>query len=360
MGRQPLKKKSSSFFKFMTHDSHTTCFTKQFKGKIPAKIFVRSSSERLWLVELKKVTNHMYVENGWQDFVKDNFLKLDDVLLFKYDGNSRLNVKIFGNDSCEKENASKVNARDEVLPHNINVAERVEEQVYKGEYMQEELTETESCEIVQWNKIHAAKAGRERISKEALAFRSNHPYFVSLMRNPKHSFNIPKSFLRKTGLQTIKSINLQDPKGRLWPVKIGQSYDSRLCFGSGWGNFRTINQLRQGDSCAFEFIEGAFHVHIFRITEETESGIAESGVCIQRRKKPATQAANGKSLRGKYVIKPKDPLVSALWRRFWTPKMLKPCRERNYDIPIDCPYRERMWWSGRYDLKHRRSRQSIA
>lgn len=58
---------------------------------------------RVWSVEyLKKYDGEVYLYRGWRTFVKDHSLEEYDFLLFKYYGNMRFKVKVFGKSSCEK------------------------------------------------------------------------------------------------------------------------------------------------------------------------------------------------------------------------------------------------------------------
>lgn len=55
---------------------------------------------------MEKVGDDLFFQNGWPDFVEENFLQLGDILVFKYQGNSQFDVKMFDKTGCEKEEAS--------------------------------------------------------------------------------------------------------------------------------------------------------------------------------------------------------------------------------------------------------------
>lgn len=64
---------------------------------------MRSPNGNLWSVKLEKVSGSLMVKDGWKEFVDEHYVEENDVLVFKYDGNSCFDVLIFDQSGCEKE-----------------------------------------------------------------------------------------------------------------------------------------------------------------------------------------------------------------------------------------------------------------
>ncbi|AES89038.1 putative transcription factor B3-Domain family [Medicago truncatula] len=100
-----------SFFAIIKEGFNTKCM------KVPPKIvmdlgeefwkkasiiLVCSSGEK-WEVKILKKANDIYVRNfGWQKFLKDNSVGLEEFLVFTYIGENLFNVEIYGKNGLEK------------------------------------------------------------------------------------------------------------------------------------------------------------------------------------------------------------------------------------------------------------------
>lgn len=81
-------------------------FSKNLKKKLPEIVILKGPSGGLWEVRLKTNDDVMFFKHGWNDFVKDHSLKEKDLLVFKYNGDSRFDVLVFdGESSCERASA---------------------------------------------------------------------------------------------------------------------------------------------------------------------------------------------------------------------------------------------------------------
>ncbi|KAI8549802.1 hypothetical protein RHMOL_Rhmol06G0053600 [Rhododendron molle] len=81
-------------------------FAKNMKKKLPENATVIGPSGGKWNVGLVSSGETLLFRHGWKEFVKDHFLKEDDVLIFKYNGESRFDVLIFNGQSfCERESS---------------------------------------------------------------------------------------------------------------------------------------------------------------------------------------------------------------------------------------------------------------
>ncbi|KAJ4964637.1 hypothetical protein NE237_016486 [Protea cynaroides] len=105
--------------------------------------------------------------------------------------------------------------------------------------------------------------------------KTERPHFTQIMR--KHSrlqITIPWAFGVQYGFIDKEMVELQDPQGRWWVVKIYRREDKSISLRTGLREFYEGNNLEEGDGCVFELIriEGqkdamGIQVHIFRSVE---------------------------------------------------------------------------------------------
>ncbi|KAJ4781171.1 hypothetical protein LUZ62_065428 [Rhynchospora pubera] len=75
---------------------------RRFKGNICEIIKLRGPSGETWRIEVHKSENKLSLKSGWRSFVTANKIDKNDLLVFKYRGNSSFNVLIFDPSGCEK------------------------------------------------------------------------------------------------------------------------------------------------------------------------------------------------------------------------------------------------------------------
>ncbi|KAK7321719.1 hypothetical protein VNO77_32607 [Canavalia gladiata] len=88
------------------YDQHLAipkAFSDNLKKKLPENVSLKGPNGIVWSVGLITRNDTLYFTHGWQQFVKDQFLKENDFLVFKYNGESQFDVLIFdGGSFCEK------------------------------------------------------------------------------------------------------------------------------------------------------------------------------------------------------------------------------------------------------------------
>ncbi|WJZ83792.1 hypothetical protein VitviT2T_003442 [Vitis vinifera] len=77
-------------------------FMKHLMKDTSNRATLKCSSSRFWNIELRPAIGSMYLQDGWQQFLKDNSLGDREFLLFRYDGNMCFNVQIFEKNGCER------------------------------------------------------------------------------------------------------------------------------------------------------------------------------------------------------------------------------------------------------------------
>ncbi|KAL3840357.1 hypothetical protein ACJIZ3_024948 [Penstemon smallii] len=79
-------------------------FTNNLRDKLTGTIALRGPSGNIWDVGLLANGNTLLLKQGWTTFVEDHSLEKKDILIFKYNENSRFDVLIFDHEnSCERE-----------------------------------------------------------------------------------------------------------------------------------------------------------------------------------------------------------------------------------------------------------------
>lgn len=100
---------TTQFCQILPRDfNHHLVIPKKFAGnmwhRLPTKALLKSPNGATWKVELKGDGDELRFLDGWGEFVKACSLKENDLLIFKYSGNSNFDVLIFNLESlCEKE-----------------------------------------------------------------------------------------------------------------------------------------------------------------------------------------------------------------------------------------------------------------
>ncbi|KAK2978379.1 hypothetical protein RJ640_016481 [Escallonia rubra] len=97
------------FFKFFLpeHSSQRMeiplAFTLHMRGVLPDKAMLRDRYKNLWPVEVAKIGNNFFFQDGWRKFLEDNCVEEGDFLVFQYDGGCFFDFKLLGATACEKE-----------------------------------------------------------------------------------------------------------------------------------------------------------------------------------------------------------------------------------------------------------------
>ncbi|XP_008665125.1 putative B3 domain-containing protein Os03g0621600 [Zea mays] len=95
------------FFKILIGDFHKRLvipvkFAKKFRGKVERNIKLESLGGYTFDVQVAQNLGRIMFQSGWKSFVSAHDLKMFDLLVFKYDGMSRMKVLIFDPSGCEK------------------------------------------------------------------------------------------------------------------------------------------------------------------------------------------------------------------------------------------------------------------
>lgn len=206
-------------------------FEKYILEGLSDRAILRGPSGDKWDVNVCKNTNGIYLQDGWQQFLRDHSLRNYEFLIFKYDGDLCFEVQIFSMDGCEK--------------------------VYGFTKRTQHVTA-----FAQGKR----KRGRPRKTCHESST-SEFPYFESCMRKTsvEHVFvhPIPAAFAR-TYLPKSKKMILWNSEGKSWEVTyVNKEYNHMFC--GRWRHFARDNKLKIGDNCKFELVtENEIRVHVLR------------------------------------------------------------------------------------------------
>ncbi|XP_043710117.1 putative B3 domain-containing protein At5g66980 [Telopea speciosissima] len=236
-------------------------FINHFNGLIPNKAILRSRNGRVWHVELEQVDNNLFFQNGWKGFVKDQSLKLGEFLVFKYDGNSVFNVKIFGTNGCEKQETLAYNNNyDQEAPH-LKKEEQPEAEgiINNCTPFIQNFPELSGKRIRRRPKYGSprSKVVEALTLKAAGLGRLKNPYFVaSFVPERPYDLFIPRTLIAKHHLKIVPEMTMCDPSGKHWRVKTSRWKDGRVSLAKGWSALCKEHNLGIDDKCIFEFIKG--------------------------------------------------------------------------------------------------------
>lgn len=78
-------------------------FVRHLDGSMPKHVFLRDYAGRRWHGKMENVEGGLVIKDCWERFAHQHSLEHGDFLIFKYNGSSLFDVKIFGKNGCRKE-----------------------------------------------------------------------------------------------------------------------------------------------------------------------------------------------------------------------------------------------------------------
>ncbi|KAL3623293.1 hypothetical protein CASFOL_032109 [Castilleja foliolosa] len=221
-------------------------FIEKFGGEIPAAVTLRRPGMMTWQVDVKKIDEHLFLEKGWPQFVKDNSVEDGDFMTFSYAGNSMFFVKIFARNGCRKR------------LHTIDGQSINNHQLSQSPQVNKKLNEV---------LIRRSRSPENRIKEcknpcfsQILLTSYFKKGFMGFEDIAKHELvrmqNIPMKFWRGCIGKHVKGSTMVTfwVKNKSWVVGLSDVGD-RYLFTKGWLQFVKDNSLRPGNECTFELID---------------------------------------------------------------------------------------------------------
>lgn len=264
-----------------------------------------------WHVNVAYSDKGVFFLDGWQKFVKDNYLETADILVFKYNGDSWFNVKIMGKSGIEKRVSYKEDPQVEDEEEETDEEEKGGEEAEEDydddsvfevddndiaadkDYIEEEddddddeVTTITSCTGRKNIGINNGKSKKRAVAKAGGAkavYDVNllevdvgdyglypNPYFVSKAwaGTRKNYLHVPSHVLKDLGLKLAKKITILDERGYSFHGQLDIWKDGRQGI-KGWSAFCRAKNLQKDDLCICEFthsrkMQNTIKVHIVR------------------------------------------------------------------------------------------------
>ncbi|XAR73938.1 hypothetical protein NMG60_11008075 [Bertholletia excelsa] len=241
-------------------------FVRHFNGSIPKWATVEDLNGKLWSVKMEKTGDGVFLGSGWETFASDMSLELGDFLVFKYNGKSLFNVKIFGTSGCMKQ---------EALANTFMSKETVTPVQIKGESDEEQTCpkSTSNCKqkfseiVIRRSKRFEGSCEANRHKSRTASLTAEHLKDVdvsefSIQSNPYFIVSvlparviIPRRKLAQYGIQIMEpEMILHDPSGKTFRVRVTHWKDGQIAFSRGWNDLWKENALSLRDKCIFEFV----------------------------------------------------------------------------------------------------------
>ncbi|XP_042494948.1 B3 domain-containing protein Os11g0197600-like [Macadamia integrifolia] len=254
---------------------------------------LKDSNGNHWRVKLNKTTSGTYIEDGWQDFIRDHSIYDDNFLVFGYDGNTCFDVQIFDESGCNRDylfstkhqepdfsnGAKECDKSSETSRDSVEKASKDDpgkclpsskpKGLRKAKGKDAVLTPEQIPKTI-WSSSRRRPTTEEekaKVLEEVESFTSKFPFLLRCLTATnvhKSLLGIPMDFARKHfHFQKKTMVTLWNKKGQAWKVNMLYT-SSRIALCGGWGAFVYANQLEEGDICIFELVgKLEMQVHIF-------------------------------------------------------------------------------------------------
>ncbi|KAI0520144.1 hypothetical protein KFK09_007615 [Dendrobium nobile] len=297
--------------------------------KLAEVITLEGPSGNCWLVRLSQIAGHVYLKEGWKEFVEAHHVEEGDCLVFEYCGSSRFSVLIFDRSGCEREAAYFVRIMNPIPTKECQAEEKHERQLpdvlkfssprfpcddnsslqvvsddeqsssFKGKIDRGSFS-TRSCapndktnfeHDIQSKKVeHSAKhdsvntqerqttglklKAKVRYLRGTKAIRAETPYFTKFLL-PSH-FSGTHSFMTFPCDFAVKHLHLTPQKiflryhNKMWSAmyklkSASNGHSVTGISGEGWRKFVQDNELCRGDGCIFVLSEASKRVKVFDV-----------------------------------------------------------------------------------------------
>lgn len=251
-------------------------FARHLNVTVPKHVIVRDYAGRRWHGKMEEVEGVLVIKDCWERFACAHSLEHGDFLIFKYNGSSLFDVKIYGINGCLKKGTNTTHSKKETPVANMNATHVKKEPGREAE--QTSIMDDPSCnqDDSETMIISSGKQGGSSVASrvktrlrdvkdtgEEKAFKATrfvvpkNPHFVSVITQySRYLVNVSVALVRSHGIKLEPEMMLHDQNGRKWPVKIAFRTDGRIAITCGWSDFWRKHKLETGDKCVFEFVLG--------------------------------------------------------------------------------------------------------
>ncbi|XP_020247185.1 B3 domain-containing protein Os12g0592300-like isoform X2 [Asparagus officinalis] len=295
-------------------------FMSRFRETLSEVISLKGPSGKIWQVGRVKRAGRHFLQCGWKAFAEAHSLEDNDILIFKYEGDSCFSVLIFDSNNCEREST--------YFAENDHSVEQVDKEDSSQKTLEPSAEADDddfdcsftsspncqrgdpSCSRRETKKrkdipspkqeqfgasLHgncsenrnparraATREERRAAVEQANTFETNSPSFLTVMKsyNVGSQFQLlmPPDFAMEFLPRENQEIILRIPgMKKEWKVNYCVTETSSRIIGR-WRNFVRDNSLDEGDACVFELLKDrkriAMKVHIFRAANRGASSLS--------------------------------------------------------------------------------------
>ncbi|KAK1652124.1 hypothetical protein QYE76_069929 [Lolium multiflorum] len=240
-------------------------FAKLLDGQEPREVTLREASggRHLWNVEvLFDGEGRMYLDRGWERFARAHDLGLGNFLVFSYDGDAVLTVKVFDGSMCrrhyhddDEENTGSGASSESGSNNSVGSFSNA---------ISDSAKKSSSTGTAEMNISDSARknssAGEMNIddaltSQFTVTLKPSH-----LGARQKQYLNVPPAFQHAHGYDSRSEVVLR-MRGEKWTVTLKHNirkggHRTRASLRYGWHQFCVDNRLGVGDVCFFRALRG--------------------------------------------------------------------------------------------------------
>ncbi|MCL7024965.1 hypothetical protein MKW94_024658 [Papaver nudicaule] len=300
------------FFKILIEEEYETrmLIPKAFYHRISIesqsceRAVVQGPSGEYWVIKVNKSEDGIFLENGWEVFVRENGLQMFDFLVIRYDGSMQFSVKVFnmkgvpreecfapvrssplgekrircGNSSgCQPVGMSSISLR----LRERHFVEQQQHDTYESDddkSFEDELDEDhgedeipkKTLDMSSSRKTPAISNNRKRYVARAdeiergFASSSNYPFFRIILHHSylnKKSLAIPEAARRSYFTDDLEKVIVKasdNSDKRLWEIGLHLDNPTDMRLTKGVSRFISKENgmnLKVGDVCIFEIVE---------------------------------------------------------------------------------------------------------
>ncbi|KAJ7982706.1 B3 domain-containing protein [Quillaja saponaria] len=257
-------------------------FVRDFGHELSAVATIKAPDGRIWKMSIENSEEDTWFRDGWHEFVNYYSIGVKYMVLFMYVGNSEFHVNMTDHQTCTQ----------------------IHFHPYNNQSIHEEENDEEKIEeiIISDDEDNHDTSNRSKLNENVMSKPANPSFEVEFRRTYVHSVYVHAAFASKY-LKTCKGKIKLQIDGKQWPASLYVSCSGKR-IGSGWNDFARHNNLKIGDVCVFELINGEEVVLEVKINPEnnqkTYNPLSQQDF---GNKKPTTSAASQQSPRRKEKCK---------------------------------------------------------
>ncbi|CAM0871951.1 unnamed protein product [Alopecurus aequalis] len=237
-------------------------FAKLLDGQEPREVKLQEAGggRRLWDVEVVfDGKGDMYLERGWEQFARVHDLGLGNFLVFSYDGNTVLTVKVFDLSMC----------RRHYHPDDTTT----------GTGSSSDSVSKNSSDSVSDNSIGSGSNGTSWAEMD-IDDSPTSQFTVTLKKSnlgarENQYLNVPPVFQNAHGYEKRTKVELR-MRRKAWPVNLKHNIRAgpkiRTSLRYGWHQFCIDNGLSVGDICFFRALRGRGEEHALKVEVRKPDG----------------------------------------------------------------------------------------